>query len=69
MQTFAILIDAGFVKAKLGSAQKPIGAVDIEQMVKAICAHDLLTGKYLYRVYYYDAPPEEKQARAAYQCR
>ena len=57
MKTFAILIDAGFVKAKLGSAGKPISAKDIEGLVGKIRSNTLLQGKYLYRVYYYDAPP------------
>lgn len=60
MKTFAILIDAGFAKSKLGSARNPVEAEDFERLVKNICSQDLLADKYLYRVYYYDAPPFSK---------
>ena len=57
MKTFAILIDAGFVRAKLGSAKKPVSAQSIQRLVSAICSHEQLQSMDLYRVYYYDAPP------------
>lgn len=60
MKTFAILIDAGFAKSKLGSATNPVEAADFQALVETIRAHELLADKYLYRVYYYDAPPFSK---------
>lgn len=60
MKTFAILIDAGFAKSKLGSAENPVEAKDFQRLVEQICSHELLADKYLYRVYYYDAPPFSK---------
>ena len=60
MNTFAILIDAGFVKARLGSADNPTTAEDIRALVQRICKHPTLAGQSLYRVYFYDAPPFAK---------
>lgn len=60
MKTFAILIDAGFAKPKLGSAENPATANDFRKLVGKICKHPRLEGKYLYRVYFYDAPPFSK---------
>jgi uncharacterized protein (TIGR00288 family) len=60
LKTFAILIDAGFAKSKLGSATNPVEAADFQALVEKIRAHELLADKYLYRVYYYDAPPFSK---------
>ena len=54
---FAILIDGGFVRIKLGSPKKPTRAHDIELLVSKIRSHSLVKEGYLYRVYYYDAPP------------
>ena len=39
MNTFAILIDAGFVKTRLGSADNPTTAEDIRALVQRICKH------------------------------
>lgn len=60
MKTFAILIDAGFAKSKLGTPESPVNAHDFQQLVEQIQSHHLLRDKYLYRVYYYDAPPFSK---------
>ena len=60
MKTFAILIDAGFAKSKMGSAHSPVNAKDFQHLVEQICSQDILKDKYLYRVYYYDAPPFSK---------
>ena len=60
MNTFAILIDAGFVKTRLGSADNPTTAEDIRALVQRICKHPTLAGQSLYRVYFYDAPPFAK---------
>lgn len=60
MYRFAILIDAGFAKTKLGNKDAPATANDFKQLVERIQQHEFLADKYLYRVYYYDAPPFSK---------
>ncbi|MDM3869890.1 NYN domain-containing protein [Porticoccus sp. W117] len=57
---FAVLIDAGFAKTKLGTSETPATAKDFTGLVKQISQHPFLSDKYLYRVYYYDAPPYAK---------
>lgn len=57
---YAILIDAGFAKTKLGSRADPATAIDFERLVTKIKTTPFLADKYLYRVYYYDAPPFSK---------
>lgn len=54
---YAVLIDGGFVKRKLGSASKPATASRITQLVAQIKADPALQGHELYRVYYYDSRP------------
>tara|TARA_R110001583_G_C5555313_1_gene400708 strand:- start:56 stop:688 length:633 start_codon:yes stop_codon:yes gene_type:complete len=61
MVKFAILIDAGFAKTKLGSKEDPATADDFKRLVDRICQHPYLQNKSLYRVYYYDAPPFSKR--------
>ncbi len=60
MNNFAILIDAGFAKTKLGTRENPAKAEDFEFLVRQIRNHSYLSDKYLYRVYYYDSPPFSK---------
>lgn len=57
---YAILIDGGFAKTKLGSRDNPASAKNFTQLVEKIRQHEFLQHKYLYRVYYYDAPPYSK---------
>jgi uncharacterized LabA/DUF88 family protein len=57
MTKFAILIDAGFAKPKLGTPERPANAKDFKKLVEKIQSHPLFQDKYLYRVYFYDAPP------------
>lgn len=56
---YAILIDGGFVKRKLGTSAKPATAAEITSLVSAIRAHECLNGRELHRVYYYDSKPLE----------
>lgn len=56
---FAVLIDGGFVRRKLGSPQRPADAADIRRLVRAIVEHAFLRDHVLHRVYYYDAKPLE----------
>lgn len=56
---YAILIDGGFVKHKLGSRAKPTTATQITELVTKIKQHECLSGHELHRVYYYDSRPLE----------
>lgn len=58
MITSAILLDGGFIKRKLKAAlSRTAAAEDIQQLVKAIHAHECLQSTRLHRYYYYDAAP------------
>lgn len=57
MHQYAILIDGGFAKRKIGSAIKPATAADFETLISAICQHPLLNDLRLHRVYFYDSVP------------
>jgi NYN domain len=54
---YAILIDAGFLKRKLGSQAEPLDINGVCKFLDALRAHDTLVGMNLHRVYWYDAPP------------
>lgn len=57
MRSYAILIDAGFLKRKLGSKDSPVTAERILAFVNSLCNHERLRSMVLHRIYYYDAPP------------
>jgi len=54
---YAILIDAGFLKRKLGSQAEPLSTQRVRMFLDQLRAHDALAGMRLHRVYWYDAPP------------
>lgn len=54
---YAILIDSGFVKRKLGSQRSPINHNHYAELVSQIQAHPLLSNGTMHRCYIYDAPP------------
>jgi uncharacterized LabA/DUF88 family protein len=54
---YAILIDAGFIKRKMGSHRQPLDILGVNAFVAAVRVHEALRGMQLYRVYWYDAPP------------
>ena len=54
---YAILIDAGFLKRKLGSQIEPLNVNGVCTFLDALRAHEVLAGMSLHRVYWYDAPP------------
>lgn len=54
---YAILIDAGFAKRKLGSQADPLDVNGVRRFLDALRAHEALAGMSLHRVYWYDAPP------------
>ena len=57
MPDYAILIDAGFLKRKLGSRDNPVDVARIATFIERLCAHERLVSLHLHRIYYYDAPP------------
>jgi hypothetical protein len=54
---YAVLIDAGFLKRKLGSREFPVSVRGVKGFIAAIEAHEALRGLHLHRTYWYDAPP------------
>lgn len=60
MLSYAILLDAGFVKRKLKVARPDVSAEDIDALVRAIREHAALAQHRLHRVYFYDAFPLAK---------
>ena len=65
--TYAILIDGGFVRSKLGSKKKPLSAVVIGSLIHAIesalQARFQQTHLHLHRTYFYDARPLQTRLR------
>jgi len=57
MLNFAILIDGGFAKRKLGTGKSPATAEDFQRLIKTICELPELANHHLHRVYYYDSEP------------
>ena len=55
--SFAMLLDGGFIKRKLGSAKVPIDAVGIAAFTQKITAQPCLSGMRLHRIYFYDSKP------------
>jgi uncharacterized LabA/DUF88 family protein len=53
----AILIDAGFIKRKLGSQDDPITSQKVSNFTNAVLAQPELKNFRLHRIYYYDAEP------------
>ena len=57
--SYAILLDAGFVRHKLGSARNPADAAQIGAFAQQVTSLPCLTGMRLHRIYFYDAKPLE----------
>jgi uncharacterized LabA/DUF88 family protein len=55
--SYAVLIDGGFVKHKLGSAKSPMTATVLSGFIEQIKSAPVLKDMRLHRVYYYDAQP------------
>ena len=56
-RSYAILIDAGFLKRKLGSRERPLTAEATRHFIERLTGRPELAGRHLHRVYFYDAPP------------
>lgn len=64
MQTcYAILIDGGFAKRKLGTSQNPATSDSFRKLVDAISGAPELLDSRLHRVYYYDSVPLESSEK------
>jgi uncharacterized LabA/DUF88 family protein len=59
MQRYAILIDGGFAKRRIGTQIHPATAEDFEQLIQSFQALPELASLRLHRVYYYDSVPLE----------
>lgn len=59
LPSFAILLDAGFLRYKLGSARNPADAAKITAFAAAVSELPCLSGMRLHRIYFYDAKPLE----------
>ena len=56
---YAILIDGGFAKYKLGNAKRPATAQDYQKLIDILRGLPELLNMHLHRVYYYDSMPLE----------
>ncbi len=57
MLKYAVLIDAGFLKRKLGTRDNPLTAKAVNQFIERLSDHESLNELTLHRIYFYDAPP------------
>lgn len=57
MSSYAVLIDAGFIKRKLGSQRAPLDAAGVRHFLENLAGHPRLKDRPLYRAYWYDAAP------------
>lgn len=57
MLKYAVLIDAGFLKRKLGTRDNPLTASTVNQFIGRLTEHTALNELTLHRIYFYDAPP------------
>ncbi len=60
---YAVLIDGGFIKRKLGSHAEPMTLAQVTVFIDRLKAHAALEGMVLHRIYWYDAPPLESSAK------
>ncbi|MEJ0036480.1 MAG: NYN domain-containing protein [Gammaproteobacteria bacterium] len=59
---YAVLIDGGFIKRKLGSRLQPMTISHVSTFLDRLKAHQALKGLRLHRVYWYDALPLQGSA-------
>ena len=57
MDSFAILVDGGFIRRRLGNKAEPMSASQVSELVRRIGEDPCVTGMRLHRVYFYDAAP------------
>lgn len=56
---YAVLLDGGFVRRRLGSSRAPATAEHIKSLIATLSANPMLAGMRLHRIYYYDSAPLE----------
>lgn len=59
---YAVLIDGGFVKRKLGSRATPTTIADVIRFLERLKVHPSLANLQLHRIYWYDALPLQGSA-------
>lgn len=57
--SYALLIDGGFLRYKLGSAKNPVDAEAISAFAGQVTSLPCVAGMRLHRIYFYDAKPLE----------
>jgi uncharacterized LabA/DUF88 family protein len=57
--SYAVLLDGGFLRRKLGTPKKPVDAASISAFTRRLCALPCLAGMRLHRIYFYDSRPLE----------
>lgn len=57
--TYAVLVDGGFVKRKLGTSKQPAGIDEMRKLLHSIREHECVRGMRLHRIYFYDSKPLE----------
>jgi hypothetical protein len=60
---YAVLIDGGFIRRKLGSKTEPTTLSQVTEFLDAVQSHAALVRMQLHRFYWYDAPPLESSER------
>lgn len=63
MRSYAVLVDGGFIKRRLGTEEQPFTADDFASFLEQLRAHPSLQGCVLHRVYFYDAAPLNEKKR------
>ena len=56
-RSYAVLIDAGFLKRKLGSRKEPLTAGSTRRFIDKLAGCSEIVDMRLHRVFFYDAPP------------
>jgi len=57
--TYAMLLDGGFLRRKLGTPKTPVDAAGISKFTTQVSALPCLNGMRLHRIYFYDSRPLE----------
>lgn len=63
MGFYAVLVDGGFIKRKLGTPAHPMTAATLQSFLTALGSHAALAEHKLHRVYFYDAAPLEAEKK------
>lgn len=61
--SYAVLIDGGFLKRKLGTPREPMTLEHVELFIDRLRSHPALASERLHRIYWYDAHPLEGSAQ------